>query len=199
MISLTEYLNKYPKKHIVFDLDCTLAKLHIDWKDFRTQFRRLVSVEIDHQLVENTPAVNGSSRFLYNQSIQIHKGKAKRIVDEFCCNWEKNHYTGLTSNTKLIKFIKNNYKHYAFYIWTANTQCTVTQAIKHLQLRDYLRKIITTENTTLTKPYPDGFYLIFKESTQSRKDYLMVGDSEHDREAAKNSGIDFFCVNDFID
>ena len=50
------------------------------------------------------------------------------------------------------------------------------------------------EDVNLLKPYPDGFYLIFNPKNQQRKDYLMVGDSDKDKFAAKAAGIDFLCI-----
>mgnify|MGYP000097042466 CR=1 FL=1 len=58
----------------------------------------------------------------------------------------------------------------------------------------YFKKVVVREDVKYTKPHPDGFYLIFDKGIYKKRDYLLVGDSDRDPEAAKAAGIDFFLV-----
>ncbi|PIV08788.1 hypothetical protein COS52_00895 [Candidatus Roizmanbacteria bacterium CG03_land_8_20_14_0_80_39_12] len=64
------------------------------------------------------------------------------------------------------------------------------------QFEQFFENIITLESVLLTKPNTYGFSMIYN-SNNSKRDYLMIWDSENDKIMAKNAGIDFFKIDYF--
>jgi HAD superfamily hydrolase (TIGR01549 family) len=81
------------------------------------------------------------------------------------------------------------------YIWTSNDEKTVAPILNELNINKLFKKIITRNNVNYIKPNPEGFYLINKENN-SKANYLLVGDSDADKGAAIESGIDFFNIKE---
>jgi HAD superfamily hydrolase (TIGR01549 family) len=190
---LEKYLQSHPKKHIIFDLDDTLLTLKIDWSNWRKNLWKKVGT-IDKKIVKQIPNKNGMGTLLYNETIIKHGKNGRNLVLAFCEKYELENLNGIILNKTLIDFVKKNYKKYNFYIWTSNNRKTTNQALKQAKLKPYFKKVITKEEVNLLKPHPDGFYLIFDEKNQSRKDYLFVGDSDKDKGATKNANIDFLRI-----
>lgn len=192
-MKLEKYLSKNAKKHIIFDLDETLLTLHIDWSRFRLDIRQEVAL-FDKAIIKQIPNKSGSGVVVYNQAIIKHGAKARKVIIDFCKNYELNNLDGFTINKSLVDFIKENSNKYNLYIWSSNNRKTVIPIVKKVKIFSHIKKIVTKEEVDLLKPYPDGFYLIYDYVNQQRKDYLMVGDSSHDKFAAKAAGIDFLRI-----
>lgn len=193
MKSLIDYLSNHPKTHLIFDLDETLTHLHIDWSHFTNDFWQTVA-KFDPQIVIDIPKEESSSYTLYNSVIKKHGSQGKQVVADFCTLYEHNHFSGHTPNRQLINFIKNHHENYTFYIWTGNNRATVLPVIKELGLTSYITRLLAADDTTFSKPLPDGFLAIFDPLLHTRSQFLMIGDSTYDQQAAANSGIDFFQV-----
>jgi HAD superfamily hydrolase (TIGR01549 family) len=105
-------------------------------------------------------------------------------------------YSGYLPNNELLSFIRSHADTYIFSLWTSNTERVISDFIQKEGLRPIFQNIISLNTVHYSKPYPDGFYKIYNASF-SKKDYLMIGDSDNDESAAKAAGIDFFKVDYF--
>ena len=85
-MKLGDYLINKPKKHIIIDLDETLATLHIDWTDFRNKFFKLVG-DFDPELINDIENKSGAAIHLYNEAIKSHGNEIKKKMDDFCQYW----------------------------------------------------------------------------------------------------------------
>lgn len=196
LMSLVSFLEKYPKKHIVFDLDNTLAILHIDWNGFRDALWEHVC-KFDSQIIKEQDNAKGRAIHLYNAVILKHGKEGKELVDTFCEVWEKEKYSGYSANEELVKFMKTNANFYTYHVWTSNNRETIIPVLEDLGIKSLISNIVTKESSRLGKPFPDGFNEIFDNSF-NKSDYLMVGNSNHDRDAAKAAGIDFLRVKRLV-
>lgn len=193
-MSLTSFLSLHLKKHLIFDLDCTLAKLNIDWSTYRQELWDTVST-FDKPLTQEVPFEPWSGIELTNKAIQKHGKKVKQILDKFNESYELTHYHGYTANPTLFDFVKKNTTH-TLFLWTSNQEKTIQHFLMNEGFFDVFNKIITRDMVTHIKPYPDGFSQIYIPGTD-KKDYLMIGDNFTDKEAAASVGIDFFLVDYF--
>lgn len=192
-MTLQDFLAKHPKRHLIFDLDMTLGKLLIDWTNFREEFFDLVG-RYDPEVVKQVPNQHRMGNILYSLAIKKNGEKLRQALLKHCHEWESSRYQGIIPNKPLIELIKANRGNLHFYLWSSNNRSTVDRALQDLGLSGVFEKTISKEEVTLLKPYPDGFGLIFNSQTQERSDYLMVGDNEQDKEAAKAAGIDYYQV-----
>lgn len=71
---------------------------------------------------------------------------------------------------------------------------TIEPILKKEGLQERFKTIVSASDTLFYKPDTSS---IEKMITGNKKDWLMVGDSENDKLAAKALGIDFFLVDYF--
>ena len=57
-------------------------------------------------------------------------------------------------------------------------------------------KVITSLDVDLLKPYTEGFNQIY-DPIIPKKRYIIIGDSDSDKEAAKRLRVDFFLIDYF--
>ena len=194
---LRNFLSKNKKKHVIFDMDETLTTLHIDWSGFRSAFYNTMR-EIDSTLVDSFEKKAGRTIDLHNKFVTDHGNRGKRAADEFCENWETTRFSGHTVNDDLIKFIKSKPNDYVYHVWTSNSRKTALPVLGEMGIKSLFKSVVTKDDVHRSKPAPDGFYVIFDGDNFHRDDYLMVGNSDHDRDAAQAAGIDFVRIQNVI-
>lgn len=194
-ISLETYLQSNPKKYLIFDLDCTLARLEIDWSTYRRDIFDVVAT-FDKTLTEEVPFISFAGLELANRAIKKHGEFARKIINNFVEKYETTHYDGYTSNAELITFIHENKGRYEYFIWTSNMKKTLSDFIEKEHLHGIFSFIADRDVTPLLKPEIDGFRLIKKPETELYE-YLMIGDNFTDQGAAENAHIDFFKIDYF--
>lgn len=194
-ISLEAYLQKHPKRYLIFDLDHTLARLEIDWSTYRREIFDTVAT-FDRPLSEEVPFVSFAGLELANRAIKKHGEFARQKINTFVEEYEITHYHGYTPNKELITFIRSNKNKYTYYIWTSNMKKTCNEFIEKERLSGVFSRIVDRNMTPLLKPEIDGFNLI-KNPEVKLNEYLMIGDNFTDQGAAENAHIDFFKVDYF--
>lgn len=188
-MELASYLQKNPKKYLLFDFDETLFHLLLPWKIFKTKLRL--------ELRRLDPTLNFQTKEIFvlmNQAMAKHGKAAKKIIYSWGERFENDYLEGAPPNSKLISFIKSFKDKYSFYIWSSNMKKTIISMLRRNHLENLFQKIISREMVDLIKPYPDGFFQIFNPKIHKRADFLMFGDSYNDEKAAERVGIDYFKV-----
>lgn len=197
MIQIQEILKKdnmslFPQKYLIFDFDGTIDQLIIDWSKSRQGTVKIVS-EFEKSSMNQ---ING--RFYEFQIEALHKfgeDLSQKLI-EFSRTYEKENYTTHEPDFVPIDFIKSNKDNHQFFLWTSNHIETITPVLKELGLENIFQKIISRDSVVFPKPHQDGFSKIFTPGTE-KSEYLMIGDTDSDRFAAKNSGIEFIHIDDF--
>jgi len=193
-MDLKMYLSQHPKKYLIFDLDGTIAKLHMDWTTFRRDIWDLVA-SFDKPLSVEIPYGPKTSFRLTNEAIRRHGAKARDIINTFIQGYELSHLSGYTINPELTQFIKTE-KQYNYFLWSNQMPKTIEELLEKEGLKDRFQKIMTRDSVDFVKPDPQGFDLIY-DPKENKKDYLMIGDLFADEQAAAGAGIDFFLVDYF--
>ncbi|KKP66779.1 MAG: hypothetical protein UR63_C0027G0013 [Candidatus Roizmanbacteria bacterium GW2011_GWC2_35_12] len=97
-------------------------------------------------------------------------------------------------NHEALNFISSNQGKYNFYVWSNNQRTTLEEILKENNLNNLFKSTVSGTDVKLFKPDPEGFYRLY-DTSQNKKDYLMIGDSENDKKAAENSGIDYLYLH----
>lgn len=194
-MSLEHYLSEHPKKYLIFDLDCTLARLHIDWSTIDKEVFDFVK-KFDEPLTKTVPFVEDAHDELSNKVGQKYGTEVVSKVRTFIAQYELSHFSGYSPNPELLDFIRHSTQTYIYYMWTNNTSPVAHIFLKNESLSRIFKKVTTQTDVTLTKPEPEGFSH-FYEGDEQLSSYLMVGDSLTDEHAAKNAGIDFYKIDYF--
>ncbi len=192
-MNLEDYIKEHKKQHIIFDLDETLFELVLPWSDWENDIEqqlKSIDPEILDEYKKGTIDLNG----LQNAYVSKYPQTLDLLI-QHNVNFETKNLSGATPNLDLINFIKNSTE-LDFYIWTSNTRAVAEKVLAENQILPKFKKIVTRDDVALLKPEIEGFWKIYK-NDQPKSEYLFVGDSNSDRIAAKDVGIDFFLVDYF--
>jgi HAD superfamily hydrolase (TIGR01549 family) len=194
-MTLKSYLTTHPKKYLLFDFDQTIFTLILPWEIYIKELTQQL-LELDPSLKELHTTHNLND--LENEAVRRHGQKAVQLRHSYSREFEKKYLQGVEEHHEMTKFINEfggaGDVEYKFYLWTSNMRETVEPVLKEHNLLRYFEKLVTKSDVQLTKPEPEGFYKIFDPSHHKKEEFLMIGDSINDKNAAKNAGIDFFSV-----
>lgn len=198
-MSLSSYLKSSPKTHLIFDFDNTLFRLHLPWHRWDERMRKDL-IDLDQSIYQtyldshkdDSAFVIGISQ-LQNDYVKKHGQKALDVITKNNQEFEVNDQTGVTPNQHLVDFILHNSK-YSYSLWSTNTSHAIIPVLDQHGLTPTFNHIITRNEVTFVKPDPQGFVEFIHDSRTPVSQYLMIGDSSADQQAAKNAGIDFYQV-----
>ncbi len=188
-----EYLQKNPKKYLIFDFDETIAKMEIDWDPLYKEWAKIFQKfdpEFKHYKGQRLNKL--ANVFVAKYGIEL-----KREISLISRDYELLHCKRVILNNELISQIKllNNLR---LFIFSNNSQDFIDKNLKQLGIRDKFEKIISREEVMLIKPETEGVEKITHHTGDSNvNNYLYIGDSLSDMEAAKRMKMDFFLIDYF--
>lgn len=103
--------------------------------------------------------------------------------------YEQSNIVGFTPYVELVDFIREN-KSNCMFVYSSNSRSVVEAGLEELGILQVFDRIITRDDVSKVKPDPEGLCLL-EGFEESKDDYLMVGDSDGDREVARVAEIDF--------
>ncbi|MBP7740627.1 HAD-IA family hydrolase [Candidatus Woesebacteria bacterium] len=175
------------KQHLVFDFDLTIAKMNIDWSQWHEGVEKIYT-KIDPNIVYDGLAKQDPHHF-YNLMAEKHGTELVEIMKDFNQKYEDEHLLGFTPYQDLIDFIVSA-KTKNRYVYSSNSRKTVEKGLTSLGIINEFDQIISRDDVSLVKPSPEGFYTLPK-FLENKNQFLMIGDSNSDQEAAKTAGVDF--------
>lgn len=193
--TLDEYLAAHKKTHLIFDFDATLFLLLLPWETWGMSMRETLS-KIDASIWDawHNREINISE--LQNQYVDTYGDEALQIILEHNERFERELLQGWEPHADLLQTVKNVDTGIKKYVWSSNTREVINLVLKEERLTHLFEGIVSRDDVTLLKPDPEGFYKLWNPEV-NKNQYLMVGDSKADRQAAKSAGIDFFYVDFF--
>jgi len=189
-MTLQEYLAGCPKKQLIFDFDETLVHLILPWKEFKIKLQSVLE-KLDPNIIID---VQKNMVLSANEFVKRNGDKGRKIILNLFGEFESSQLKFYPQNIDLFDFIKNNNSKYSFYIWSSNMTATIRQVLQKFAYIKFFKKIIGRDSVIFTKPESEGFYKIYDPKTQHKKDYLLIGDSNHDKNASQKAGIDYFKI-----
>lgn len=174
------------KKYLVIDFDRTLVRLEINWDGWAAGVIKIYDQFGPHDDFDKSHI----NHLLYNHMAAKHGQPLIEQIKIFNAGYEKQHVRGFTPDMDLATAIKQLSKSKNLYIYSSNARETINRGLEELQIKDCFKQIIAREDVNFLKPSPEGFQLI-KDFAQHKDQFLMIGDSDSDREAAQAAGIDF--------
>lgn len=191
MIDIDVFLKVNPKKVLIFDFDETLYRLKLPWLPFKAELKNLC-LEIDQEIVKN---FDGELMIhLADQVIDKHGDEARKKIFDFCERYEAKNNFDVDINEDLVKWVVDHSLDYKMVIWSSNMSNTVNQVLINHNVIEFFSLVVGKEDVKRHKPYVDGFDIIYDYYGGEVNDYLLVGDSNSDKGAAENLGMDFLKV-----
>ncbi len=193
-MNFQDYLAKHPKKYLIFDFDHTIYSLILPWEVYLKEMPQRM-LEVAPQLAGREAEFKSVNK-MENEAVRLVADAAVKARHAYSAEFESEYYQGVEPHQDIINFITDNRDNYTFFLWTSNMRSTVEPILKEKGMFDIFETLVTKSDVRLTKPYPEGFSLIFNPDKHDKKDFLLIGDSHNDEGAAKAVGIDFYCVLD---
>jgi len=192
-LSLGEYIIKHHKTHLIFDFDGTLAYAKFPWKQWGVEVRdelRALDAELwdAHEYRGSGPA--------QNEFVKRHGEAALTVLQRHNAVFEMRYRDAVVRNNALLREVAQFRDSYQLFMWTSNTRQLIDWVLADNNMADWFEKIVTRNDVRFLKPSPEGFALIH-DPTVPKENYVLVGDSSHDRGAAEAAGIAFYYTDDF--
>jgi len=183
---LTQFLEQHPKQILIFDFDDTIFTLDLPWHEY---FDGLVA-----RLAKLDPSLHEFRNIaeLEHAAVDQHGDEAVRLIRAWSGQFETEKLRGVSEHSQLTNFIRTNRDNYRFFLWTSNMRASVEPVLDRTGLLPMFSKLITKDSVRYTKPNPEGFAQIH--AGEPLDEFLFVGDSVNDQQAAAAVGIDFFKV-----
>jgi len=176
-------------KCVVFDLDGTLAKFPIDYDSMRGELKELFIKSGKESSFK--PLIQEIRRLAEEIGDENILQEAFKIIDKYEEKAVKN--SQLIGNT--IEFYnKCMEKGIETAILTRNGKKMVNLFLSKYNLKKP-KVICSRDDSVLLKPDPAQFEIIEKKTNFKKEEYLLLGNSEHDRELARNVSIRFINPN----
>jgi phosphoglycolate phosphatase len=176
------------KKHIIFDFDETIATLEMDWSGW---FEGMAAIYKRY----DTNFTEGNIERLQNTFYKKYGREIKEECDSFSAEYENKYATGIIPVNQTLELIQKLESSKSLYVWSSNYTGTVKRFLDKLGIVNNFKIIVGREMVDLIKPEPDGFNKFFKDLGDSRE-FLMIGNSHYDSDAANNCGIEYLDVRD---
>ncbi len=196
MISKLTQLSQ-TKTNLIFDFDKTIAQLEIDWSDWHTGVAEIYSkYEKNHGYSQGE-----DPHQYYNALVDRHGENLVDDVRKFVSMYEKKRVFEFTPYVELVNFIKKVHSNSSdssikMFVFSSNARNTIETGLKKLQIFEAFSQLVTRDDVFKVKPDPEGFHL-FDQFDQQKNTFLLIGDSNADRSAAKQAGISFLQCSHF--
>ncbi len=195
MKDLENLLSK--KKVIVFDLDGTIVRLNVNWKNLRNllsqTFYQLYGERKDFKTITEC----------FNEIIERDDESQLEAFFKLVQDFELRNI----ENTELIEetiYFINNLEHFGITkqvflaILSLNMQVTIKKTLTLANLSGKFSYIVGKENVRNWKPHPSGLLKIKDYFGVTREKMIYFGDLKKDVETGMNAGIDAFLIEQLI-
>lgn len=191
-----------PKQHFVFDLDDTLT----DARDFcgESMARTITKLEphqnptlikMFHDSIRGATVVD-----LYKKAIQEFKLKStlKSLIeiDQHIQKTEFHRIKVFDGVIEMLEFLRAKGK--GLHICTNRVTETMIPILKYNNIYDYFDTITSCIDAGAKKPDPQCLRQLISKYDDDQSEFIYFGDSEVDREFAKNGGIDFIVFDQYL-
>lgn len=191
-MKLKDYLKKNAKRQVIMDFDGTIAKMDINWDLWKKEVSNFLG-QFDQTFVVSEfdwKKIHG----LQNTYIEKYGVDFRKQLVELNRKIEGGTLRGYTKNELLMDFILKNTV-YILHLWSSNDSQTVLPILNELGITEKFTQIVTRDLVEYIKPHHHGFGKVNVKG-HPKSEYVLIGDSEADRDAAKSAGIDFLQVDE---
>jgi HAD superfamily hydrolase (TIGR01549 family) len=181
----------------VFDYDCTIADVPVDWKIWRPRVRVYLSELCGDDLFDDCVFRVDEMEFRAVNWLQ-NTGRTEETPKVFALRREaevaaSNQHIAHADVIKLVQEL--SFRQVRLFICSNNLRETVAIGLKQLGLDTVFEDVVGIDDALIPKPSPVGLKLLMKRHKLSEGKGCVVGDSEAtDGEAARLAGLPYFDV-----
>jgi len=167
-------------KCIIFDLDGTLANFPIDYESMRKELRTL----FDDKDQKFKPLIDSINNLSFDSKTPNILKRALSVVDKY----ELNSLDGVKLNKEIMDIYSGT--ELTKIILTRNSSRLVNSFLEKFDLVKP-QMILSRDDVVELKPSIEHIQPVFKKFKFDREEYLLIGDSVHDKLIAQSSKINY--------
>ncbi len=183
-------------KVLIFDLDGTLADdVDVHLKAWARAMEEVWRKPSEEELKKYRENVGKSLRDI----MKAIYGEIDEKFFERINATKKRHFRELIGEIRPIvprEVLEKLKKHYVLALFTSTNRRTATDILNHLGIHDLFDVIVTADDVRAAKPDPTGVKIILRRTGCGEA--IFVGDTIYDEETAKNAGVRFMHVKEFV-
>lgn len=172
---------------LLFDLDGTLLDtVPLITTCFQKMFQKYGNTEISTEAVH---ALFGPGESIIFR--QKFGNQWEKVLQDYLECYVQGH-NQLQIESWVLDLLKELHaQHIPLAIVTNKERDTTSLTLDYFQLSHYFSMIITAQDVERPKPHPDGIVKILQALDVPAQDAILIGDTMNDKEAARQSGIQF--------
>jgi phosphoglycolate phosphatase-like HAD superfamily hydrolase len=185
------------KKVLVFDLDGTIVKLNVNWKELKQILSERYSKIYNTSCQFNS--ISGCLSYVVSKDDKKELGNFFDIIREF----EVKNIDNNAPIKESIYFIKHKTEFgiddgVKLAILSLNSRKTIIESLKKEEILDKFDFIVGREDVRRWKPEPEGLIVIKNHYGIENDEMLYIGDMKKDMLTGDNAGVDTYLIDDLI-
>ena len=185
------------RKAIVFDLDGTIVKLNVNWRELKNflsqRFYDLYGIHYEFR------SITECLMKVLEKEDEKEFANLLDIIEQFeLKNIAKGAYLEETlffiNNLELFNIQEGT----KLAVLSLNMRNTIIKSLKNANLCEQIDYIVGREDLRRWKPKPDGLLKVQAHFNLKSEDLIYFGDLQKDLDTGKNAGIDAFLIDDLI-
>jgi len=185
------------RKAIVFDLDGTIVKLNVNWRELKNllsqRFYDLYGIHYEFR------SITECLMKVLEKEDEKEFANLLNIIEQFeLKNIKKGAYLEDTlffiNNLELFSISEGT----KLAVLSLNMRKTIMETLKNANLCKKIDYIVGREDLRRWKPKPDGLLKVQEHFNLKSEDLIYFGDLQKDLDTGKNAGIDAFFIDDLI-
>ena len=185
------------RKAIVFDLDGTIVKLNVNWRELKNllsqRFYDLYGIHYEFR------SITECLMKVLEKEDEKEFANLLNIIEQFeLKNIKKGAYLEDTlffiNNLELFSISEGT----KLAVLSLNMRKTIMETLKNANLCKKIDYIVGREDLRRWKPKPDGLLKVQEHFNLESEDLVYFGDLQKDLDTGKNAGIDAFFIDDLI-
>jgi FMN phosphatase YigB (HAD superfamily) len=186
-------LNLSAFEHLIFDYDNTIAKVPIDWKMARANFRKFLTAKFQGIELEQDIRVDEMEKI----ALSMHPNQ-KDDIFSFRYLLEKSLDGRHEPNVKVIDILRKC-EQGPFQIISNNLKSTVCSGLSQFKISHLFDIVIGVDDAECPKPSTKAWDILLSSKKINHKSCLFIGDSKStDGKFAQSVGIPFMNVSNLI-
>lgn len=177
-------------KHIVFDLDGTIATLAITWDDWIVEVLGLLPEDEKDHLRELLYRPGASWGVEYNRLLDVGLLDRSAVL-AISARYEHPDIT-FTPRPDVVAALPELARDFRLSVWTNNLSATASRVLGTLAVVDLFDAVVGADDVDRGKPSPEAWGILGRLGTPRQS--VIVGDSDNDRQAALAVGCRFVDV-----
>jgi beta-phosphoglucomutase-like phosphatase (HAD superfamily) len=185
------------RKAIVFDLDGTIVKLNVNWRELKNllsqRFYDLYGIQYEFR------SITECLMKVLEKEDEKEFANLLDIIEQFeLKNIAKGAYLEDTlffiKNLELFNIPEGT----KLAVLSLNMRKTIIKSLKNANICKKIDYIVGREDLRRWKPKPDGLLKIQEHFNLKSEDLIYFGDLQKDLDTGKNAGIDAFLIDELI-